>query len=273
MQAPRGALAGDERRDSDEDAKVARMVTELERDLDEKLGEQLGEGSQVPRRRIERIVRSLRGRLEEMARREMAHGRALYDRQKSRLVDRLRVSKRGVRRLVTGDADRSVRAEVRTRLSRKPVVRLIDRVSFTLGVINLLVTHTILTLQPNRFWLYYLAWITPLWVIRVVHYRRAGYGEFLFDNCYWNNLLTIVMLLLFPHKCARTHARTRELAPPPPLYRSTLLFQTMFILTNGPLVRGVALPRGGGRRLTRRRRRCGLCWRGATASCSTAWRR
>ena len=67
-------------------------------------------------------------------------------------------------------------------------VQTIDKVSFTLGVVGLLVTQLVATETPEFFWLYYLTTAPWTFLYRAIQYSMIKYHYFLIDFCYYANL-------------------------------------------------------------------------------------
>ena len=133
-----------------------------------------------------------------------------------------------VRKVLTGDANKSVRAAVKQTVSnrsnairsrvrkaftgtdrrrirdmvvselRKPVhVKLVDKLSFTLGVVNLLITEAVVFMAPHLFHLWYLLLFLPLMALRYWIYHKKKHHYFMLDWCYANNVIALVYILWF----------------------------------------------------------------------------
>lgn len=60
-----------------------------------------------------------------------------------------------LRKVVTGDETKSVRAHVQAKRQEPMFVKLIDKLSFTFGVINIAVCEYFVTNHPDYFWAFY----------------------------------------------------------------------------------------------------------------------
>ena len=119
------------------------------------------------------------------------------------------------RALVLGDQTRSLRAALRAELQKPRRVQLKDKISFTLGVLNLCATEAVVLLRPDLFGLWYTLWAVPLLAYRYYSYTRNKWGYFLIDYCYMVNALSLLHLWVYP--------------------RSPLVFELAFMSANGPL--------------------------------------
>jgi hypothetical protein len=100
-------------------------------------------------------------------------------------------------------------------------VRLVDKLSFILGVFLLIATTYIVGRYPNDlYYSYHCLVVTGLVLYRFWNYRKKGWHYYLFDFCYFANTLIIAFLLLFP--------------------KNDILFKVFFVYANGPF--GVAIP-------------------------------
>jgi hypothetical protein len=99
-----------------------------------------------------------------------------------------------VRKLVTGDADTSVEVF----MSKPPVVKMTDRILFTMSVLFVILSEYIFVRYPEHVWLLYsCAWV-PMALFRIKVYRAKGWGYFLYDFCYIFSASLFVNLVFFP---------------------------------------------------------------------------
>jgi hypothetical protein len=125
--------------------------------------------------------------------------------------------RRLARLLALGDEERSLREAIAREVSKSPPrVRLLDKLSFFVGVALLLTTEWALLAHPHRFHELYTLLAVPLLLYRVYSYSARKWSLFLFDFCYWVNVLCLVHLWALPG--------------------SPYVFETAFMLANGPLV-------------------------------------
>uniref|UniRef100_A0A6U2ZWK0 Glycerophosphocholine acyltransferase 1 n=1 Tax=Lotharella globosa TaxID=91324 RepID=A0A6U2ZWK0_9EUKA len=120
-------------------------------------------------------------------------------------------SNRTARRIITGDSNKKVREYIK----EPPVAKLIDCVSFTLGVILLVSAEFVSLTAPQHFWIFY---ITTAWAMiftRIALWWGGNFKYFLFDFCYFGNLVFTLVLLLAP--------------------TNTAFLQVCFVWANGPI--------------------------------------
>jgi hypothetical protein len=130
--------------------------------------------------------------------------------------------RRLARLLALGDEERSLREAIAREVSKSPPrVRLLDKLSFFVGVALLLTTEWALLAHPHRFHELYTLLAVPLLLYRVYSYSARKWSLFLFDFCYWVNILCLVHLWALP--------------------ASPYVFETAFMLANGPLVWAIVM--------------------------------
>lgn len=139
----------------------------------------------------------------------------ILDKLEDRVKEVLGAAKQKVtevrRKVITGDKSKRVRDYVK----EPPVVKLKDKISFTLGVSLILLTEYFILLHPDVFHLYFMAVMVPLLIARFYLYITNQLGYFLYDFCYFVNACCFVSIL-YPEW--------------------TLLNNFCFVMTNGPLV-------------------------------------
>ena len=96
-----------------------------------------------------------------------------------------------VRAKLTGDP----RVRVRDYVKMPRTIQTIDKVSFTLGVVGLMLTQFVATEHPEYFWFYYLCSAPLVFIYRIIMYRMIKYHYFLIDFCYYANLACFVHIL------------------------------------------------------------------------------
>jgi hypothetical protein len=100
-------------------------------------------------------------------------------------------------------------------------VRLVDKLSFILGVLLLIANTYILGRYPNDFYYtFHVFVVITLVLYRFWNYKSKGWHYYLFDFCYFANTLILVYLTLLP--------------------QNDVLFKVFFVYANGPF--GVAIP-------------------------------
>ena len=100
-------------------------------------------------------------------------------------------------------------------------IRFADKVSFTLGVVGLLVTQFVATEHPSVFHAYYLATAPLIFSHRAYQYFVIKYHYFLIDFCYYANAAHFWQILCRP--------------------RSARFFKTTFAYANGPILWAIPL--------------------------------
>lgn len=106
-----------------------------------------------------------------------------------------------LRKAVTGDSATRVRDHLLDRSQDPLIVRLLDKVAFTFGVLNIVVTEAVLLLRPEKFWIWYTVIIPTLIAVRYPYYKRRKWHYFLLDFCYWVHLFSMVQLYVYPESC------------------------------------------------------------------------
>jgi hypothetical protein len=99
-------------------------------------------------------------------------------------------------------------------------VRLRDKISFVVGVMNLVCSSLLFAYKPEWMYFSYTLQCAFFLPIRVFTYYRLRYHYFLFDFCYFANLLNLAYIWLFP--------------------RSTFLFLACYCSALGPLAFSIA---------------------------------
>ncbi|GAA5858017.1 hypothetical protein JCM1840_001004 [Sporobolomyces johnsonii] len=122
---------------------------------------------------------------------------------------------------------KEMRARMRENVSKLMVkweeektVRLRDKISFLCGVMNVLISALLLGFEPTWIPAWYTGQMLVYTPYRVYTYKRKAYHYFLFDLCYFINILTLLYLWFFPG--------------------STILFEACYGLTLGSLGTAIA---------------------------------
>lgn len=135
-----------------------------------------------------------------------------------------RASVNATRRIVTG----SKQTRVRDFVVLPKVIRVLDKYTFTGGVMGMLLTEFILLQFPQWFRYYNALIMLPLLGLRVVLFHRTKQQYFLLDYCYWVNSLGMILAAL-PY--------LRNFVPNfwDPASTERILWQIFFVSSNGPL--------------------------------------
>ncbi|GAA5868142.1 hypothetical protein JCM3774_001034 [Rhodotorula dairenensis] len=149
------------------------------------------------------------------------HDETATDRRKEKRVLSARDKERLERkyREVRGRMRDSI-AKVVIKWEEEKTVRLRDKISFLSGVMNVLISALLLGFRPTWVPDWYgiqMLFYTPF---RVYTYKKKAFHYFLFDLCYFVNLLSLLYLYVFPS--------------------STLLFEACYGLTLGSLGTAIA---------------------------------
>mmetsp|Transcript_5585 Transcript_5585/g.11128 ORF Transcript_5585/g.11128 Transcript_5585/m.11128 type:complete len:518 (+) Transcript_5585:169-1722(+) len=136
-----------------------------------------------------------------------------------------KISVSTTRRWVTGSHETRVRDFVV--LPR--VVKVLDKYTFTLGIMGMLSTEFVLLQSPQLFRYYFVLVMLPLLILRVVLFRRTKQQYFLLDYCYWVNTLAFVLTIvpILPGQISSMLWLSEQ--------HQQILWQVFFISSNGPL--------------------------------------
>ncbi|EGD73815.1 hypothetical protein PTSG_05509 [Salpingoeca rosetta] len=116
------------------------------------------------------------------------------------------------RKVITGSSDK----RVRDFLKEVPVVKTIDKVSFTLGVLLLLLVEYMVLEHPKVFGYFYCMLLVPLLLSRWNLYVKEKFQYFLLDFCYFLNLSCMICVFY-------------------PNVLDGALIRCCFVLANGPV--------------------------------------
>lgn len=101
----------------------------------------------------------------------------------------------------------------------EPFLRAKDKISFLLGVMTLLLTEYVLIKYPTYLYLLYTVILVPLITWRFFSYHQHKHHYFMLDFCYFDNLLLMIWLYVYP--------------------QNLKLFKLVFALSTGPLLMAV----------------------------------
>lgn len=124
------------------------------------------------------------------------------------------------RKAVTGSPSKRVRDHLREAQGRPQNVKLLDKISFTLGVLNIVACQYFLMSVPEYFGVWYTVVIPLMMISRYWHFKKQNYQYFLIDFCYLTILSSLINLTL--------------------LRGSELFFKICFIFSTGVLP--IAIP-------------------------------
>ena len=120
--------------------------------------------------------------------------------------------KRSARKLVTGDPNLAIEDHFKT----QPIVKLVDKFSFTFGLFGFFITEGIVLKLPEYYWMWYSVVMTGLLSLRVYSYVVKRWGFFMFDFCYFVVACNILNCLFFPS--------------------NAMFWKISFMFSNGPLL-------------------------------------
>ncbi|GAA5909656.1 hypothetical protein JCM6882_008456 [Rhodosporidiobolus microsporus] len=110
-------------------------------------------------------------------------------------------------------------------------VRLRDKISFVCGVMNVLISALLLGFHPTWIPEWYSGQMVFYMPMRIFTYKRKMYHYFLFDLCYFVNILTLSYLWLFPSSVILFEAcwglTLGTLGAAIPLWRNSLVFHSL----------------------------------------------
>jgi hypothetical protein len=118
------------------------------------------------------------------------------------------------RKVVTGSEDKRIRDLIKEKKDKPQYVKLLDKIAFTLGVLNIPTCQFFMLNRPQYFWMWYIFIMSLLLVSRFFYFRAIQLQYFLYDFCYFTNILSLVCIF----------------------YHPAWLFRMVFIFTNGPLM-------------------------------------
>ncbi|MCO5613957.1 hypothetical protein L7F22_068237 [Adiantum nelumboides] len=123
-----------------------------------------------------------------------SHGKQRSDAQSSQsLKDHHREELRRMRAKV------SLRVEkLSKRWAEQKNVRLRDKISFVIGVMNLVVSSLIFAYRPEWMYISYSIQCAFFLPIRIFTYFKLHWHYFLFDYCYFANILNLAFIWFFP---------------------------------------------------------------------------
>ncbi|KAL7460468.1 hypothetical protein ACHAXS_000920 [Conticribra weissflogii] len=106
-------------------------------------------------------------------------------------------------------------------LSDPVVVMTMDKFSFVFGVLNIMIIELVLLVAPDRMGILYTVLLVPLMMARYVIYRADLYHYFMYDFCYFSQIMMLVHMYAYPD--------------------NERLVKALFAISNGPLAMAVVL--------------------------------
>lgn len=106
-------------------------------------------------------------------------------------------------------------------LSDPVVVMTMDKFSFVFGVLNIMIIELVLLVAPDCMGLLYTILLVPLMLARYIIYRADLYHYFMYDFCYFSQIMMLVHMYAYPE--------------------NERLAKALFAISNGPLAMAVVL--------------------------------
>ena len=106
-------------------------------------------------------------------------------------------------------------------VSQPTIIMSRDKFSFVLGVLLIMIIEFVLLVCPNQMGTLYTALLLPLMVARYIIYRADLYHYFMYDFCYYAQIMQLIQMYKYPSDIR--------------------LAKAMFSIANGPLVLAVAM--------------------------------
>eukprot|EP00096_Caligus_rogercresseyi_P012161 TRINITY_DN5014_c0_g1_i1.p1 TRINITY_DN5014_c0_g1~~TRINITY_DN5014_c0_g1_i1.p1 ORF type:complete len:506 (-),score=191.06 TRINITY_DN5014_c0_g1_i1:210-1727(-) len=126
-------------------------------------------------------------------------------------------AQRRFRAAVTGDPNK----RIRDHMKETPQVKMLDKFSFTLGVLIICLSQYVIHRLPQMFPFYFSGLLSILFVSRFISYRKEKYHLFLLDFCYFLNVSTILQATLYP--------------------KHDTWFKINYVLSHGPLLTAIVV--------------------------------
>jgi len=120
------------------------------------------------------------------------------DETRKRLIDAGKAvpvkARRSWRKIITDDPNK----RIRDYMKETPQVKMLDKFSFTLGVLTIVFSEWCLLRKPHLFPAFYAALMAFLMAWRYVDYKAQKYQLFMLDFCYFVNLSVVIQYFFFP---------------------------------------------------------------------------
>lgn len=100
------------------------------------------------------------------------------------------------RKIVTGNEKKRVRDHLQEASQQPKTVKLLDKIAFTMGVLNITTCQYFLLNVPEYFPIWYSVIVPLLMLSRLYHFRSLNWQYFMFDFCYFVLFCTLLNLFL-----------------------------------------------------------------------------
>lgn len=125
------------------------------------------------------------------------------------------------RRMKLEDEFRSRRKKMRLIMNEPAFVMRVDKLSFVCGVLIIMIIEAVLLLSPERMHLLYTILLVPLMIARYVTYRADMQHYFMYDFCYFAQVLLVLHMYVYPN--------------------NVRLGRALFSISNGPLLLAIVM--------------------------------
>lgn len=128
------------------------------------------------------------------------------------------------------------RKKLKKLLADPAVVLTMDKISFVMGVLTIMVIEGVMLLAPSQMGLLYTSLLIPLMVARYILYRADLFHYFMYDFCYFSQVLLLVHMYKHPDniklaKCLFSISNG-PLALAVVMWRNSLVFHSMDKMTS-----------------------------------------
>ncbi len=109
-----------------------------------------------------------------------------------------------------------------SQIMRDPgIVLTMDKISFVCGILTIMIIEAVLLLVPGKMELLYTALLIPLLILRYIIYRADLQHYFMYDFCYYAQLMMMIHMYKYPNNIP--------------------LGKAMFSISNGPLLLAIVM--------------------------------
>lgn len=151
-------------------------------------------------------------------------------------IHRVTKDKISAKRRVLGEYVDKANAEWSRRKAEPPFCRLLDTVSFTCGVLGLILTCTLIGHSTTAMVTWYTVCVPVLLIARFFLYSKDGLQYFLLDFCYFAQMIIFVFLYtLHPSLFLDIFAFAAPLALAIALWRNSLVFHSLDKMTSSTI--------------------------------------
>jgi hypothetical protein len=100
------------------------------------------------------------------------------------------------RKIVTGQETKRVRDFLKEKEKQPQLFKLIDKIGFTFGVLNIVACQYFLLNIPHYFSMWFVLIIPTILATRFLHFKSQHWHYFMIDFCYFGIALSLVNVLL-----------------------------------------------------------------------------